>query len=85
MSQEAAALRELLLAHPVGQKAEVPQPVEATRWDVQHQTPQEFHRLERQGAEAVAVLVVLGAKGHRAVFQGHETVVREGDAVGIAG
>ena len=48
--QEGAALRELLLPHPVGQEAEVAQPVEAAGWDVQHQAPQECHSLERQGA-----------------------------------
>ena len=48
--QEGAALRELLLAHPVGQEAGMPQPVEATRWDVEHQTPQEFDGVQCQSA-----------------------------------
>ncbi len=85
MPQQRAALREFLLPHTVGQEAEVPQPVEAVRRDVEHQTPQEFHGLERQGAQAVAVLVVLVAEGHLAVLQGDEPVVGDGDAMGIAG
>ena len=83
--QQRAALGEFLLAHPVGQEAEVPQPVEAVRGDVQHQAPQEFHGLERQGAQAVAALVILVAEGHLAVLQGHEPVVGDGHAMGIAG
>jgi len=47
---------------------EVAQPVEAVGWDVEHQTPQEFHGLERQGTQAVAPLVILVAKGHLAVL-----------------
>jgi hypothetical protein len=48
--QQSAALRELLLPHAVGQEAKVAQPVEAVRRDVQHQTSQKLHRIERQGA-----------------------------------
>ena len=85
MPEEGAALGELRLPHPVGQEAEVPQPVEAARRDVQHQPPQEFHSIERQGAQAVATLVVLVAKGHLAVIQRYEPVVGDGHTVGIAG
>ena len=85
MPQQRAALREFLLAHPVGQEAEVPHPVEPVRRDVQHQPPQEFHGIERQGAQAMAALVVLVAEGHLAVLQGHEPVVGDGHAMGIAG
>ena len=60
-------------------------PVEPVRGDVQHQTSQEFHGIKRQGAQAVAALVVLVAKGHLAILQGDEPVVGDGDAVGIAG
>jgi hypothetical protein len=55
------------------------------RGDVQHQTPQELHGVKRQGAQAVAALVSLVAEGHLAMLQGHEPVVGDGDAVGIAG
>ena len=85
MPQQRAALRELRLPHPVGQEAEVPHPVEPVRRDVQHQTPQEFHGVERQGAQAVAALIIFVAEGHLAVLQGDEPVVGDGDAVGIAG
>jgi len=83
--QERAALREFLLAHTIRQEAEVPQPVETTRRDMEHQPPQEFAGFQCHGAQAVAALVILVAKGHLAVLQGHETVVGDGDAVGIAG
>src|SRR5882672_1777571 len=85
LPQEGAALRQLLLAYPVGQEAAVAQPVEAVGWDMQHQTPQEFHGIERQGAQAVTMRVVLVAEGHLAVLQGHETMVGNGHTVGIAG
>ena len=82
--QEGAALRQLRLAYPVGQEAEVAQPVEAVRRDMQQQTPQEFDGIEREGTQAVATRVVLVAEGHLAVLQGHEPVVRDGDAMRIA-
>jgi hypothetical protein len=85
LPQEGAALCELGLPHPVRQEAEVPQSVEAARRHVEHETPQEFHGLEREGTQAVAAPVILGAKGHLAVLQGHEPVVGDGDAMGIAG
>jgi len=52
---------------------------------VQHQPPQEFHGIERQSAQAVAMLVVLITEGHLAILQSDEPMVRNGDAVGIAG
>jgi hypothetical protein len=52
---------------------------------MQHQTPQEFYGIECQGAQAVAMRVVLVAEGHLAVLQGHETMVSNGHTVGIAG
>ena len=58
--------------------------LETPRRDVQHQPPQEFHGLERQGTQAAAVLVVLVAEGHLAALQGDEPMVRDGDAMRIA-
>jgi hypothetical protein len=52
---------------------------------MQHQAPQEFHGIERPRAQAVTVLVILVAEGHLAVLESHEAVVRDGDAMGIAG
>jgi hypothetical protein len=77
LSQQDATLRELCLAHQVGQEAEVAEPVEAVRWDMEHQTAQEFHGLDRQGTQAVATLVILVAEGHQAILQGDETVIGE--------
>jgi hypothetical protein len=79
--QEGTALRQLLLPHPVGQEAEVPQPVEPVWRDVEHQPPQELDGLQCQGAQAVAMGIVFVAEGDRAVFQGDEPVVG-GGAVG---
>ena len=66
--QEGAALREFRLAHPVGQEAEVAQPLEAVRRDVEHQPPQELYDIERQGAQTVATLIILVAERHLAVL-----------------
>jgi hypothetical protein len=85
LPQESAALGELLLAYPVGQEAEVAQPVEAVGWNMEHQPPQEFHGLEREGTQAVATLVILVAEGDQAVRQGDEPMVRDAHAMGIAG
>src|SRR5262245_14438379 len=83
--QEDAALREFRLPHPVGQEAEVPQPVEATRWDVEHQPPQEFDGVQGQRAQTMAALVILVAKGYPAVLEGYKAVVGDGHAMGVAG
>ena len=85
MPEENAALRELLLAYPVGQETEVAHAVEAVRRDVQHQTPKEFHGIKCHGAQAVAALVILVAEDHLAVLQRDEPVVGDGHAMGIAG
>ena len=55
------------------------------RRHVEHQPPQELDGIERQGAQAVAVRIVFVAEGHLAVLQGHEPVVGDGHAMGIAG
>ena len=81
--QERAALGQFRLAHPVGQEAKVAQSVEAARRHVEHETPQEFYGIEREGPEAVTAPVVRVAEGDLAVFQGDKPVVGEGDAVGI--
>jgi hypothetical protein len=63
----------------------MPSALEAARGDRQPQAPQAFHGIERQGTQAVATLVILVAEGHLAVRQGNESVVGDGDPVGIAG
>src|SRR4029450_7441146 len=83
--QQRAALREFLRAYAIRQEAEVPHPVEAAWRDVEHQPPQKFHGLEREGAQAVAARVVLIAKGHLAVLQGKEAVVRDRHTMRVAG
>lgn len=49
------------------------------------QTPQACHGIERQRAQAVAALGVLGAEGHLAMVQRQETVGGEGHTMGRAG
>jgi len=44
-----------------------------------------FHGIEREGAQAVAALVILRAEGHLAVLQGDEAVVGDGHAMSITG
>src|SRR5712691_697777 len=48
------ALGELSLSHPVRQEAEMPDPLEPTRQNVEEEAPEELHSVERHGAEAVA-------------------------------
>ncbi len=85
MPQQRAAVGEFRLPHAVGQEAEVPHSVEPMWRHVEHQPPQELDGLQCQGAQAVAVRIVLIAEGHLAVLQGHEPVVRDGDAMRITG
>ena len=64
--QQRAALREFLLPHAVGQEAEVPQPMEPMRRDVEHEPPQEFDGGQGQRAQAMTTLVIPYNPGHRA-------------------
>jgi hypothetical protein len=59
--------------------------MEAARWDMEHQPPQEFDGLKRRGPQAVAALVILVTEGHLAVLQGDEPVIGEGHAMRITG
>jgi hypothetical protein len=61
-------LRELDLSYPVREKAEMPDALEPTRQNVEHEAAEAFHGVEGQGAEAVATLLVLRTKSHLAVF-----------------
>ena len=85
MPQQRAALGEFCLPDPVGQEAEVPQPVEPVGRDVEHQPPQELDGIQGQGAQAVAMGIVFVAEGDLAVFQGDEPVVGDGDAMSVPG
>ena len=59
-------------------------PLEPTRQDVEHETAEKFHGFQRHRAEPVAALIVLPPEDHLTVFQGHEPLVRDGDAMGVA-
>jgi hypothetical protein len=78
-------LRELDLSYPVREKAKMPDALEPTRQNVEQEAAEEFHGVEGQSAEAVATLIVLVTKGHLAVFQSDEPVVRDGHAMRIPG
>jgi hypothetical protein len=77
LPQQRAAWRAFLLAYALRQAADGPPPVEAAWRDVEHQTPQAVHGLERDGVQAGAARGVRRATGHQAVLQGQEAVVRE--------
>jgi len=85
MPQQRVALCEFFLPDPVGQEAEVPQPVEPGGRDVEHQPPQALDGIPCQGAQAVAMGIVFVAEGDLAVFQGDESVVGDSDAMGVPG
>ena len=83
--QQRSALGELGLAYPVGQEAEMSDPLEAVRQDMQQEAAQEFHGVEGHRAEPVSALIVFPPEGHLAILQGYEPLVGDGDAVGITG
>jgi hypothetical protein len=51
---------------------------------VEQETADKFHGFQRHHTEPVASLIVFPPEDHLTVFQGHEPLVRDGDAMGIA-
>jgi len=66
------------------QEAEMPNPLEPAWQDVEHETAEQFHGFQRHRAEPVASRRVFPPDDHLVVFQGHEPLVRDGDAMGGA-
>src|SRR5438874_10756057 len=82
--EQAADQRELGAAVRVGEEAEVADPAEAVRQDVQQETPDEL--ADRQGHHlgTLRVPVVLPAEADLSVSQGDEPTVGNGDPVRVA-
>jgi hypothetical protein len=51
---------------------------------VEHETAEKFHGFQRHRAKPVAALIVLPPEDHVTMFQGHEPLVRDSDAMGVA-
>ena len=84
LSQEGTAVGELGLAVTISHKTEVPDLVQALGQNMQAEAAQEFHRVEGLGAQLTSSLMIFEAEGYLAVLEGNQTVVRDGDAVGVA-
>jgi hypothetical protein len=79
------AERQIAGAASMRQKPKEADPDKAPRQDVQQEPPQEFIGADRHGARLAAVPVILPAKGHGVVRDIEEAMIRDGDAVGVAG
>jgi hypothetical protein len=77
--------RQLGLAHPLRQAAEMPHPLEAARQDMQQEAAEEFYGVEGPRAQPVAPLIVLVAKAHLPVFEGEQPLVGDRHAMRITG
>ena len=86
-----AALQQLLtegqqlFPAPICEEAGKANPDEPARQDMEHEAAQELFGGDRHLALLAAVSVVLPAEGDLAVGNGDETVIGDGDAMGIAG
>ena len=63
----------------------MPNPLAAARQDMQQEAAEKFHGVEGQSAQPVAMLVILGAKGHLAVVEGEQPLGGERHARRRAG
>jgi hypothetical protein len=84
LHQQAPALGEPGGAAAVGEKAEVPDAVEAGRQDVEQEAAHELAGVEGHDLLAALVAVVLPAEADRAVGHADEPAVGDGDAMGVA-
>jgi len=73
------------LPAPIREKAGKANPDEPARQDMEHEAAQELFGGNRHLALLAAVSVVLPPEGDLAVGHGDETVIGNGDAMGIAG
>ena len=76
---------ELDLAPPIREEPKVPYPLEATRQDMQEKAPNEFDRVERHEALALAPLIIFPSERHLALSTGEEPPIGDGHAMRIAG
>lgn len=67
----------------IGEQAEVTNPNEAARLDVQQKASQEFVGVERQDLQAIVVGVVLQAEPDAAVLMIDESIIGQRDAVNV--
>lgn len=70
-------------ATAVGLETEVPDTDEAAREDVQEESLDEVRRFEGEEPAGFAALSIAIAKGHPALFEGHQPFVPDGDAMGV--
>src|SRR5205814_10370469 len=85
LPEELPTPRELDLAPPICEEPKVPHPLEATRQDMQEKAPNEFDRVERHEALAIAPLIVFPAERHLALSTGEEPPIGDGHAMCRAG
>src|ERR1700722_9430047 len=83
--KQSAAQLQFGLADTVGEEAELADAHQSSGQYVQQETAQELDRIERHEFPTGAVSIVFPFKAHPSALERTETVVGDGDAMGIAG
>ena len=84
LTQQRAARRKLRRATAIAQDTVVPNAHEPLGQDVQEETPHEFLRFQGHDVPCVAPVRIAPLEGDLAMVERHETVIADGDAVGVA-
>src|ERR1700730_13625136 len=69
----------------IGQEPERADADKAARQDVEQETAQELLRTERRHSLLISVGIILPVESNLVVLKGHEAMVGEGHAMGVAG
>ena len=75
---------QFLPADPVGEEAVLAKALEALGQSVEQKPAHEFHRVQGHGAMRVSLCVVLPAKRHFPVVHRDQSLIRDGDTMGVA-
>jgi hypothetical protein len=83
-TKKLSTLGEVLFLRAICEEAEVANPHEAIREDVEQETTDELIRLERHRTKPVFVFAIAVRESDPALMQGKDTIVGDGDAVSVA-
>lgn len=82
--QEASAKGKSVAAVAVGEEAEVADLGESVGKNVQEEAADELGSVESHGSRAIVLFAVSPLEGHLPILKGQQTVIGNGNAVGIA-
>jgi hypothetical protein len=85
VQQQTLTEREEFRSTAIGQESEGTDADKAAGQNMEKETSQELLREERHLSLFITVRIILPAKGNLITLEGHQTVVGDGDAMGVAG